>query len=187
MGNSPVTGEFPAQRPVTWSFDVFVDLCLNKRLSKQLGGWWFNTPSRPLWRHCNVAGLDSFNRWPAMPICGLIAVRGIMCWTKFVPRIVPLTTMWLPSSTIFYVSMLLMVCWKHKLDCKIYDGKRIYITLLLVNDYYWSHTNAKGYMLIVCFKFSSWFQFFALFLLFIKTSVTLAQQNVSVPPFTNMV
>ena len=28
-------GEFPAQRPVTWSFDVFVDLCLNKRLSKQ--------------------------------------------------------------------------------------------------------------------------------------------------------
>ena len=28
-GNSPVTGEFPAQRPVTWSFDVFFDLCLN--------------------------------------------------------------------------------------------------------------------------------------------------------------
>ena len=31
-GNSPITGEFPAQRPVTWSFDVFFDLCLNKRL-----------------------------------------------------------------------------------------------------------------------------------------------------------
>ena len=28
-GNSPVTGEFPAQRPVTRSFDVFFDLCLN--------------------------------------------------------------------------------------------------------------------------------------------------------------
>ena len=27
--NSPVTGEFPTQRPVTWSFDVFFDLCLN--------------------------------------------------------------------------------------------------------------------------------------------------------------
>ena len=26
-GNSPVTGEFPSQRPVTWSFDVFFDLC----------------------------------------------------------------------------------------------------------------------------------------------------------------
>ena len=25
-GNSPVNGEFPAQRPVTWSFDVFFDL-----------------------------------------------------------------------------------------------------------------------------------------------------------------
>ena len=34
-GNSPVTGDFPAQRPVTRSFDVFVDLHLNKRLSKE--------------------------------------------------------------------------------------------------------------------------------------------------------
>ena len=34
-GNSSVTGEFPSQRPVTWSFDVFFDLRLNKRLSKQ--------------------------------------------------------------------------------------------------------------------------------------------------------
>ena len=31
-GNSPVTGEFPAQRPVTRSFDLFFDLRLNKRL-----------------------------------------------------------------------------------------------------------------------------------------------------------
>ena len=43
-GKTPVTGEFPAQRPVTQSFDVFVDLCLNKRLSKQSWGWWFETP-----------------------------------------------------------------------------------------------------------------------------------------------
>ena len=34
-GNSPVPGEFPAQRPVTRRFDVFFDLRLNKRLSKQ--------------------------------------------------------------------------------------------------------------------------------------------------------
>ena len=32
-GNSPATNEFPAQRPVTRSFDVFFDLRLNKRLS----------------------------------------------------------------------------------------------------------------------------------------------------------
>ena len=49
-----VTGEFPAQRPVTRSFDVFFDLRLNKRLSKQWCGWWFETPSRPLWRHSNA-------------------------------------------------------------------------------------------------------------------------------------
>ena len=53
-GNSPVTGEFPAQRPVTRSFDVFFDLCLNKRLSKQSWGWWFEMPSCPLWCHCNA-------------------------------------------------------------------------------------------------------------------------------------
>ena len=51
--NSPVTGEFPAQRQVTQSFEVFFDLRLNKRLSKQLWDWCFETPSRPLWRHCN--------------------------------------------------------------------------------------------------------------------------------------
>ena len=53
-GNSPVPGEFPAQRPVTRSFDVFFDLHPNKRLSKQWWGWWFETPSCPLWRHRNV-------------------------------------------------------------------------------------------------------------------------------------
>ena len=47
-------GEFPAQRPVTRSFDVFFDLRLNTRLSKQWWGWWFETPSSPLWRHCNA-------------------------------------------------------------------------------------------------------------------------------------
>ena len=48
-------GEFTghrSQRPVTRSFDVFFDLRLNKRL-RQPWGWWFETPSRSLWRHCN--------------------------------------------------------------------------------------------------------------------------------------
>ena len=53
-GNSPVPDEFSAQRPVTRSFDVFFDLPLNKRLSKQAWCWWFETLSCPLWRHCNV-------------------------------------------------------------------------------------------------------------------------------------
>ena len=53
-GNSPVTGEFPTQRPVTRSFDVVFYLRLNKRLSKQSWGWWFETPSHPLWGQCNA-------------------------------------------------------------------------------------------------------------------------------------
>ena len=58
-GNSPVPGEFPAQRPVTRSFDVFCGLHPNKRLSKRWWGWWFETPPSPLWRHCNEMGLSS--------------------------------------------------------------------------------------------------------------------------------
>ena len=47
---SPVNS---SQRPVTRRIDVFFDLCLNKRLSKQWYGWWFEMTSCPLWRHCN--------------------------------------------------------------------------------------------------------------------------------------
>ena len=52
-------GEFTGDRwiPRTKASDVelwcFFDLCLNKRLSKQWWGWWFETLLRPLWRHCN--------------------------------------------------------------------------------------------------------------------------------------
>ena len=54
-GNSPVTGEFPSQRPVTRSFDIFFDLRLNKRLSKQSKRWWLETPS---------SSVDSSNKEP---------------------------------------------------------------------------------------------------------------------------
>ena len=52
VGNSSVTGDF--QRPVTRSFGVLFDLHLNKRLSKQWWGWWFEVPWRSIWRQCNV-------------------------------------------------------------------------------------------------------------------------------------
>ena len=62
-GNSPVTDEFPAQRPMTGSFDAFFHLRLNKRLSKQSWGRWLETSLRSLWRHCN--GLYKLNQcWP---------------------------------------------------------------------------------------------------------------------------
>ena len=56
-------GEFPTQRPVTRSFDVFFDLRLNKQLSKQPWGWWFETLSRPLWLHRNVTYISSYVDW----------------------------------------------------------------------------------------------------------------------------
>ena len=38
---------------------VFFDLRLNNRLSKQSWGWWFETPSQSLRRHCNVTTHES--------------------------------------------------------------------------------------------------------------------------------
>ena len=82
-GNSPVTGEFPAQRSVTQRFDGFFDLRLNKRLSKQSWGWRFDMLWRPLWRHCNVWAFTSVV-W-----CGCVVTWGwwprfllslLMCW-----------------------------------------------------------------------------------------------------------
>ena len=53
-GNSPVTGEFPQQRPVTRGFWYFrFDLRLNKRCGEHSWGWWFDMSSCPLWRRCN--------------------------------------------------------------------------------------------------------------------------------------
>ena len=58
-------GEFPTHGPVTRSFNVFFDLRLNKWLSKQSWGWWFEMLARPLWRHRNVCpGLIS-EMWSA--------------------------------------------------------------------------------------------------------------------------
>ena len=84
-GNSPVTGEFPSQRPVTRRFDVFYDLRLNKRWSKQLWGWWFQTPSCSLWRHCNVIS----EQWKPCyispcgesPRCKCVDDQLFVCWS----------------------------------------------------------------------------------------------------------
>ena len=50
------TIEFSSRRPLPRSFDVFFDLRLNKRFSKQSWVWWFEMPLRSLWRHCNING-----------------------------------------------------------------------------------------------------------------------------------
>ena len=74
-GNSPVTAEFPTQRPMTRSFDVFFDLRLNKRLGQQSWGWWFETLSRPLWSHCN-------GDWSCSLACSnetILKIMGLKC------------------------------------------------------------------------------------------------------------
>ena len=48
--NSPQKGKWRG------ALMFFFDLRLNKQLSKQSLGWWFETPSRSLWRHCNALG-----------------------------------------------------------------------------------------------------------------------------------
>ena len=48
--NPSVTGGFLSKRPVRRSFEF--SLHLNKRLSKQSGRWWFETPSHSLWCYC---------------------------------------------------------------------------------------------------------------------------------------
>ena len=52
-------GEFPSQRPSTRSFGVFFHLRLNKRLSKQPWGWWYETLPWSLWRQCNETTIPS--------------------------------------------------------------------------------------------------------------------------------
>ena len=59
VGIPRVTGGFPSQRPVTRTFDVFLDLCLNKRLCKR-SRHRFETPSCSLWRHSNDIDTEFF-------------------------------------------------------------------------------------------------------------------------------
>ena len=95
-GNSPVPGEFPAQRPVTRSFGVFFDLRPNKRLSKQQWGWWFETPMRSLWRHCNVLHLFGSHIYYTSQKCPGI----ILCLR-------PANEKWHYNVTSF------LICWAH--------------------------------------------------------------------------
>ena len=67
-GNSPVSGEFPAQRPVTRSFDIFFDLCLNKRLSK-------NREAGDLRRYCAHGDVSVMNARARAYCCCHVALQ----------------------------------------------------------------------------------------------------------------
>ena len=86
-------GEFPTQRPATRRFVVFFDLRLNKRLSNQPWGWWFETLSWSLWRQCNVDTLSAAMAWDAWGRRRHSNVKEWVCWTKFVTASPPLKWM----------------------------------------------------------------------------------------------
>ena len=108
-GNSPVPGEFPAQRPVTRSFDVFFDLRLNKRLSKQSWGWWFETLSRPLWRQRNDLVI--------LNIVGLVE-RRLMALHKYFTQLLLI----LSNILIIQISVLIVLFQSHR-------SKLLFVTL----------------------------------------------------------
>ena len=70
-------GEFLAQGPVTRSFDVFFDLRLNKRLSKQSWGWWFETLSWSLWCQCNA--LCYYLSYVVLETSKLVSDKDMLC------------------------------------------------------------------------------------------------------------
>ena len=79
--NSPRTG------PVTRSYDDFFDLRLKKQLSIQSLDWWFETPSHPLWRHCNVIYHQYLNFSRHMQSPWLLESKGtelIMCGCLYI-------------------------------------------------------------------------------------------------------
>ena len=96
-------GEFPAQRPVTQSFDVFFDLRLNKGLNKQSRGWWFETSSFSLWRHGNVNSIfRHFNALEHM-------FEQLRCW-KFVQKVL---LKWCPLTLVFKSAIQVKHSWRY--------------------------------------------------------------------------
>ena len=81
--NSPVPGELPAQRPVTRSFDVFFDLCLNKRPSKQSWGCRLETPLGSLCRHYGISQEICTRFCYALFCCGYGIVQNEFTWSIY--------------------------------------------------------------------------------------------------------
>ena len=111
-GNSPVIGEFTAQRPVTQNFDVFFDPWLNKRLSKQLRGWWFETPSRSLWRHSKMLPTNCLRLFQLLMsemfvyavTCLLFAMAQVSCGYHDVLKILFAAHIMSPTSHVSFIT-----------------------------------------------------------------------------------
>ena len=82
-------GEFTGHRwiPRTKASDAelwyFFDLRLNKRLSKQSWVWWFETPVRPLWRHCNETNRKRCRKLNLSKTLCATCIISVMIYTAF--------------------------------------------------------------------------------------------------------
>ena len=108
VGNPPIPGDFPTQRPVTRSFDVFFDLRPNNRLSKQWWGWWFETPSSPLWGHFNVLECQYLS-CVLSSVSQTLKCRAFMWGCVDVTRPHPMIQRLIPTSMCFFEILFLPV------------------------------------------------------------------------------
>ena len=60
---------FPRTKASDAGLWCFIWSAPEKRLIKQWWGWRFETPSRPLWRHCNVIYILTFFKLPLSFMC----------------------------------------------------------------------------------------------------------------------
>ena len=98
-------GEFPAQRPVTRSFDSFFDLRLNEPLRKQSWGRWFVTLSRPLLRHSNEWTYLIYNKSLAL-FLQLVLVHQMLFPKSFLAVYIPCKL-----ANRFDVICVVVLCW----------------------------------------------------------------------------
>ena len=77
--NGPLCEQFTGDQwtPLTKASDAelwcFFDLRLNKRLSKQSSGLWFEMPSLSSWRHCNVEARIFRDNWVNTMVADVLA------------------------------------------------------------------------------------------------------------------
>ena len=118
----PLCGEFTDS--VTRSFDVFFDLRLNKRLSKQPWGWWFETPSWSLWRQCNEDVQEYMHIiWGPGYLDDVIHV--IATHHQFIVAV------WHNYTRIILIQYRLEILWMNILIC---DKLHVYFVLFILHD-----------------------------------------------------
>ena len=101
----------------------FFDLRPNKQLSKQWWSWWFETPSRPLWRHRNVSSKNLSNAWIHVYIWSRRYTHYLIYYATW-------HTQWCTKQHFYHYSLTLLAArgWRHNVV-------RVYVTIAtLVSD-----------------------------------------------------